>query len=113
MNLLQSQWFCTDQTFTDIAERSVDEAHFEGAQWRSDRLRGQRCVVDANGHPFELSVNALQDPGIRIPGAELVDAVKDIVRPAVPEVAVIEYSVDHCRGISTFHTTRIGAVHLE
>jgi len=91
------QAFTSRQFATHVESRSVRIGHLKVAYDRCHSLRREAGIHQLDSHFDRISrIVGTEDLGIGIALAEVIDAVKNVLGTPVPELAMIEDSVD-CR----------------
>ena len=89
------QTFAPRQFTTHVESRSVRIGHLKVAYDRCHSLRREAGIHQLDAHFDRISrIVGAKEPGIWIALAEVIDAVKDVLGAPVPELAMIEDSVD-------------------
>ena len=97
------------QAPADVRERPPVRRHLEPVRRRTDGLRGEARVVQANLHPLGAQrILGAVDERVRVAVAERVHAVEQVLGPQVPEVAMVEDRVDHRRRVARLDATDVG-----
>ena len=95
-DLLSLQAFAPRQFATHVESSAARLGHLKVAYDRCHSLRREAGIHQLDSHFDRISrIVGAKELGIGIALAEVIDAVKNVLGAPVPELAMIEYRVDH------------------
>src|SRR5262249_51688656 len=106
MHVLGSERQPCQQLMTEVGEGLIGAGHLEVAEGWSNGLRCQAAIDKCDWLRDDPLRRRYQNMRVGVPESEGIGAIKDVVGPAIPEVADVEHRIDRAWRLSWLHFAR-------